>query len=133
MTLSKSFALYLQGLGIATLGQDLIIGRAPSSKEVADDLWWILSNGGGPLSKNQTGEMRKQYSILVYRRGKNYREIDEQLSQLEEDLNCDRCTQLEGFDTIDIEATAFPTDDDLDSEDRKVGLLQVTVTTYKEC
>lgn len=133
MTLAKSFANYLQNLGIATLGQDLIIGRAPSSTETRDDIWWILSNGGGPLKKNQTGESMKAYSILVYRRGRNYRLIDEQLQSLEEELNCDACTTLEGFDTIDIEAVVFPTDDDLDSSERKVGLLQVTITTYKEC
>lgn len=133
MTIVSSLANYLQSQGVATLGQDLIINRAPSSKEVVDDLWWIISNGGGPIQKNQTGEVRKSYTALIYRRGKNYRQIDEQMSQLEEDLNCDRCTQLEGFDTIDIEATAFPLNDDLDSEDRMVGLLQVTITTYKEC
>lgn len=133
MTIVSALGKYLQDNSIATLGQDLILGRAPTSKETSDDLWWIINTGGGTLSKNQTGESRKQYTALVYRRGRNYRIIDEQLLTLEEQLNCDRCTQLEGFDTIDIEATIFPTDDDLDSEDRKVGLLQVTITTYKEC
>jgi hypothetical protein len=133
MTLTKALALYIQSLGMATLGQDLIIGRAPTSKETADDLWWIIATGGGTLQKNQTGESRKQYTCLVYRRGRNYRTIDEQLLTLEEQLNCDGCTQLDGFDTIDIEATIFPSNDDLDSVERMVGLLQVTVTTYKEC
>lgn len=133
MTITSSLASYLQTLGIATLGQDLIIGRAPSVKETQDDIWWILSSGGGIVQKNQTGEARKSYTALIYRRGRNYREIDDELQQLEEDLNCDGCTQLDGFETIDIEATTFPTDDDLDSADRKVGLIQVTVTTYKEC
>lgn len=133
MTLVAALGQYLQDNSIATLGQDLILGRAPTSSETSDDLWWIINTGGGTLSKNQTGESRKQYTALVYRRGRNYRTIDEQLLTLEEQLNCDGCTQLEGFDTLDIEATIFPTDDDLDSEDRKVGLLQVTITTYKEC
>ena len=133
MTLVSSLGKYLTDTSVATLGQDLIIGRAPTAKETADDLWWIIGTGGGTLQKNQTGESRKQYSALIYRRSRNYRLIDEQLLTLEEQLNCDGCTQLDGFDTIDIEATIFPTDDDLDSEDRKVGLLQVTITTYKEC
>lgn len=137
MTLTKSLQQYLkqlgQDLGIETLEQDIIIGRAPSSNETSDDIWWMITNGGGILQKNQTGEARKSYAFLVYRRGRNYREIDEELQTLEENINCDRCSVLEGFDTIDIEATVFPTDDDLDSEDRKVGMLQVTVTTYKEC
>ncbi len=133
MTITKAIGNYLEDLGVATLGQDLIIGRAPTSRETADDLWWIIGNGGGIIGKNATGEQRKSYTALVYRRGRNYREVDEQLQQLEEDLNCDRCTQLDGFDTIDIECTILSSDDDLDAEERKVGLLQVTITTYKEC
>jgi hypothetical protein len=83
MTLTKSFANYLQSQGIATLGQDLFIGRAPSSNETQDDVWWILTNGGAVLRKNQTGEARKSYSIIVYRRGRNYRVVDEALHELE--------------------------------------------------
>lgn len=133
MTLTQALGQYLQNLGIATLGQDLIIGRAPTVKETSDDLWWLLSNGGTILKKNKTGESLKAYAFLLFRRGRNYRVIEEEMLQLEENLNCDGCTQLEGFDTIDIETSSFPLDDDLDSEDRKVGLLQVTITTYKEC
>lgn len=134
MTLLQSFKEFAIGLGISSLGQEsFILGRAPSSKETQDDLWWAIQNGGGIVSKNQTGEQRKQYIILINRRGRNMRQVEEDLLTLEENLNCDGCTQLEGFDTIDIEATILPNDDDLDSEDRKVGLLQVQITVYKEC
>lgn len=133
MTLEKAFANYLQGLGIATLGQDLWIGEAPSSNEVPDDIWWIVANGGSPVRKNKTGESMKSYLIQIFARNRNPRIIAEAMQTLEENLNCDNCTQLEGFDTVDIEATTFPIDNDLDSEDRKVGLLQATLTTYKEC
>lgn len=133
MNICESFAQYMDDLGIATPGQDIIIGGAPSSNKSPDDLWWILMNGGAPLKKNSTGESLKSYQILVYRRGRNVKVVQDALFSLEETLNCDRCTQLDGYDTVDIEVTAFPIDNDLDSEDRKVGLLQVTVTTYKEC
>lgn len=131
--IAQSFANYLQGLGIATLGQDLWIGEAPNSNEVPDNIWWILAFGGSPIRKNGTGEATKQYQIQVFARNTNPRVIASAMSQLEEDLNCDGCSQLDGFDTIDIEATVFPIDQDIDSEDRKVGLLQATLTTYKEC
>lgn len=133
MNIATSFATYLQSLSIATLGQDLFIGTAPSSNEAPDTIWWIVANGGGPLRKNQTGETTKSYTVQVYCRNRNYRELADQMSLLEENLNCDKCTQLDGFETVDIEATVFPTDIDLDDEDRKVGLLQATITTYKEC
>lgn len=133
MTLAQSLGQYIENLGLATLGQDLIIGRAPSSKEVTDDLWWMISNGDGTVKKNKTGEYMKAFQFLVYRRSRNYRQIDEDMQSLQESLDCDGCTQLDGFDTVDMEASLFPTDDDLDSEDRKVGLLQVNIRIYKEC
>lgn len=134
MNLVQAFATYLDNdLGIATLGQDLFIGRAPSSNEVSDDIWWVLSNGGGPIKKNDTGESMKSYQVEVYYRHTNDKIIEDSMFQLEEALNCDGCTQLTGFDTIDIEATTFPIDDDFDSEDRRVGLLQATILIYKEC
>lgn len=133
MTVIKSFANYLQGLGIATLGQDLWIGEAPSSMDKSDSLWWIIGNGGQPIKKNQTGESRKIYQIQVFFRNSDTKIVEEALFDLEETLNCDGCTQLDGFDTIDIEATTFPVDDDIDLEDRKVGMLQATLTIYKEC
>lgn len=133
MNLLDSFAQYLQTMGIATLGQNLFIGEAPSSNQVQDSVWWIIDSGGSPIAKNQTGESRKAYQITVFNRDRNYKTIKNAMFALEEQLNCDGCTQLQGFDTIDIEATTFPIDQDLDNEDRKIGMLQATITTYKEC
>ena len=133
MSLVSAFATYLQGVTGTTLGQTLFIGEAPSSQKVADAIWWIVENGGGVIQKNATGEARKSYQFNVFYRSRNYEAIKTAMYDLEEDLNCDNCSQISGYDTIDIEATTFPIDNDLDSEDRKVGLLQVTITTYKEC
>lgn len=72
----------------------------------------------------------KQYLISVYMRSLDASLVYDQLQALEESLNSDGCTSLNGYDTIDIEATTFPTDQDLDNEDRTVGLLQATITTY---
>lgn len=133
MTVAQSLAAYMQVLGVGTLGQDIFIGKAPSSNEVPDTIWWLIENGGAPVRRNKTGESMKSYQVLVYKRDRDYRQIQEDLFSLEEDLNCSGCVELDGFDAVDIEVNSFPIDDDLDSEDRKIGLLQVTITTYKEC
>lgn len=133
MSLVESFATYLAGITGTTLGQTLFIGEAPSSDKVADSIWWVKENGGGVIQKNLTGEARKSYQIEVYYRNRNYELVKDAMSDLEEDLNCDGCSQLSGYDTIDIEAMTFPIDADIDNEDRKIGLLQANITTYKEC
>jgi hypothetical protein len=133
MSLVSALATYLAGVTGSTLGQTLFIGEAPSSKKVANAIWWIVENGGGVIQKNATGEARKSYQFNIFFRSNDFEAVKTAMSELEEDLNCDSCSQISGYDTIDIEATTFPIDDDLDSEDRKVGLLQATITTYKEC
>lgn len=133
MNLAEAFATHLATLTGTTLGQTLFIGEAPSSDKVADSIWWIVENGGGVINKNATGESQKNYQISVFYRNRNYKAVKDAMYSLEESLNCDGCTQLSGYDTIDIEAITFPIDNDLDSEDRKIGLLQANITTYKEC
>lgn len=134
MTLIEAFATYLQDtLSVATLGQDLFIGEAPSSNKVPDSIWWIVSNGGSPVLKNSTGESLKRYQVQIFYRNRDHKAVEDALFNLEEDLNCDGCSQLTGIETVDIEAITFPVDNDIDDEDRKVGLLQVNLTTYKEC
>lgn len=133
MSLVSAFATYLQSVTGTTLGQTLFIGEAPSSNKVADAIWWIVENGGGVINKNSTGEAMKSYQFNIFYRSRDYEAIKDAMYSLEEDLNCDNCSQISGYDTIDIEATSFPIDNDLDSEDRKVGLLQVTIIIYKEC
>jgi hypothetical protein len=133
MNISESFAEYLVSLGIGTLGQNIFIGNAPSSNMVIDSIWWIVSSGGNPIRRNSTGESLKSYTINVFYRDRDYKTVYDELNTLEESINCDNCTALNDYDTISIEANSFPIDNDLDNEDRKVGLLQVNLTTYKEC
>ena len=130
-----SFATYMETLGVATRGQDLFIGEAPSSDILnnKDPIWWIIDSGGQPIKKNSTGESMKAYSVQIYCRNRNVKDIKTAMFSLEENLNCDGCFQLDGFDTINIEASTFPIDQDIDAEDRKIGMLQVNLTIYKEC
>lgn len=134
MTIAKAFSDYLVNAGVCqALGTDLFIGTAPSSNKVVDAIWWIKISGGSKQTKLASGESIKNYLVEVYRRSRDYQQVNDDMESLEELLNCNGCVQLEGFDTLQIEATSFPIDNDLDSEDRKVGLLQATLSVYKSC
>lgn len=133
MNIADSFASFLTGITGSTFGQDFFIGQAPSSNIVSDSIWWIVASGGNKVTSLRTGEAVKNYQIDIYRRDRDYQTVYDDLQSLEEQLNCDSCTQLEGFETFDIETILFPIDNDLDGEDRKVGLLQATLRIYKEC
>lgn len=127
------FAEFIEGLVSATLGQDLWIGNVPSSLQTDSSVWWIVSDGGAPLERNQTGERIKNYQYIVYRRGMNYRSVLQDLYNLENAIHAEKCIILsDDYDVIDIEANTLTVDDDLDVEDRKVGMLRVKVNIYKE-
>ena len=115
---------------LGTPGQDIFIGGAP--KRAPKRCWWVTSGGGSIEQKLRTGETFKNYVIDVYYRSDSDRDVYDKLQSFEDQLNSAGCVQIAGYDTIDIEAVLFPTDRDLDDEDRTVGLLQVRVRTYKE-
>ena len=131
MNLAESFSAYLATIVGATSGQTLFIGDAPSSNQVADSIWWIKTSGGS-RQRLRSGESVKQYAIEVYYRSTDYQTVYDEIHDLEEALNSAECPVLSGYTVIDVEAFTFPIDLDLDSEDRKVGLLQVNITTHKE-
>lgn len=133
MNIPEAFATYLETVTGSTLGQDLFIGEAPSSNQVLDSIWWIIASGGAKETRLISGESVKNYRVDVYYRNRDYEQVYNAMQDLEETLNCDGCTQLDGYETMDIEATTFPIDTDLDDEDRKVGLLQATLRIHKEC
>lgn len=132
MSLASAFAPYLATQSGSTIGQDLFIGQIPSSNKAPDAAWSVSSSGGNKEISLQSGESVKNYLLEVRYRNRDYETVYEKLNSLEEALNAGDCTQLTGFETLSIEATTFPIDDDLDSEDRKIGMLVATVLTYKE-
>lgn len=133
MTIAEAFVEYIETLGVGTFGQSIFIGEAPSSNKVNDPIWWVVESGGNKLVKAMTGESIKQYTLNLYRRDRDYELLSQALFDIEESISCSNCIQLQGFQTIEIEVISFPIDQDLDSEDRKIGLLQINIKTYKEC
>jgi hypothetical protein len=140
MTLADAFVEYLESITGSTLGQDLFVGQAPSSNSslpngdpVPDALWWVVTSGGAPDTKLISGEKVKSYLIEVNYRNRDGQTVAQEMHDLEEALNCSDCVELTGFETFEIDATTFPVDQDLDDEDRRVGLLQATIRIYKSC
>jgi len=132
VNIAESFGTYLASLTSSTLGQDLFIGQAPSSNKAPDSYWLISTSGGSKTLKAQTSEFVELHQIEVRYKHRDYKTVYNTIQDLLDDLNSNPCTQLSGYDTIEIEATTYPIDDDLDSEDRKVGLLIVSLKIYKE-
>jgi hypothetical protein len=133
MNVVRAFANYLQATDVATLGQDLFISRAPSSNQVIDRIFWLKAGGGSTVSKTVDGSTTKQYIIEIYHRDVNTEGVHETLQELGEDLSCAGCVTLEDYDVLEVATNGPWTDQDLDNEEREVGLLQATITIRKEC
>lgn len=129
MNITRAFIEYMEGLGLGTFGTDIFIGGAPLG--ATDPIWWAISAGGNSDPKNNTGERIKNYTVDVFYRDNDAQEVYDKMQLLEEEVNSKECTELEGYETVDMEAVLFPADQDIDNEDRTVGLLQVTLTVYQ--
>lgn len=133
MNIAEDFAKYLESIGIATLGHDLFISNAPSSNKTVDSIWWVVLNGGSTIQDNSTGESLKSYQLQLFYRDRDHESVYNAIMEAEELLNCSKCVQLQNYDSVEIRTTTFPVDNDLDLEDRKVGLIQVNLVIYKVC
>lgn len=133
MTLTESFARFIENLGYGTLGQNIYLWRVPNSKKTETELLWLIPSGGTLVSRNRTGEQIKAYQVLIYFRSNKAEKVDKVLNDLEETLNCSACVSLEGFELVDIRATQLPIDQDLDSENRMVGSISCQLQVYKSC
>ena len=128
MNIVKSFVDYMVSEGLGIFGTNIFIGTVP--QDAPDLCYWLTGSGGSPTSRNDTGEVTKNYTIDLFYRNTDAEDVYEILQALEITLNKANCTQLTGFDTIEMQATLFPSDQDIDNEDRTVGLIQITVKTY---
>jgi hypothetical protein len=126
MTILQSFKLYMESLGYT----DIYIGGLPVGEDVANNQWGIVASGGNNIIKAQTGEKMKQYLISAYFRSNKAELVDETMFLFETQINEGNCDQLEDFDTIEMEALSFPSDQDLDSEDSTVALCEVAINVY---
>lgn len=133
MTISRAFVKFLEDKGCGIFGQNIFLYRVPNSLKTQTELYWVIPSGGMKISTNKTGEAIKAYNFLIYFRSNEAKTVDETLSALEEMLNCSSCVKLDGFELVSINTTQFPADQDLDSENRMVGMIQVQLSVYKGC
>lgn len=129
MNITRSFVKWLEESGYGTFGTTIFIGGVP--QDAPDSCIWVLSSGGNVISKHTTGDKQKNYLFSVYMRDIDQQNLYDTLQNIEELANSPECIDLEDYITLEVETTLFPTDQDLDNEDRTVGLLQITVTVYK--
>lgn len=129
-TVSESFIAWLESKSIAIFGTNLYLNQVPD--EAPDRCFWVLTSGGTPIQKLQSGEKVKQYFCSVYMRSMSGKEIERELFKLEQLVNKSGCLQLQGFETIEVEANQFPSDADFDNEERRIGMLQANIKIYKK-
>lgn len=129
MTIAKSFMTLMESLGYGSFGVDLFKGGV--SADAPDACWWVISSGGNVITSNKTGEKVKKYIVNVFYRNIDAEDVDEKLQEFEELINGNNALELDGYETIEMEAMAFPSDQDLDVQDRTIGLVQIGLTIYK--
>ncbi len=129
MNIARAFVKYMEeDLLLGTFGEDIFIGSAPL--DGPDPCWWVVSSGGASSIKAQTGEKMKNYTLNIYYRNIDAEDVYDQLQQLEIALNSGNCDQLDSFDTIEMEAILFPSDQDIDVDDRTIGIIEARITVY---
>jgi hypothetical protein len=129
-TVGEAFIKFLEDKGIGTFNTDLFLGEMP--KDAPNDSWLLIVSGGQPDTVTLDGGMIKIYTFNIYRRSLAGKKIERDLFNLEEQLNCATCVNLEGFETIYSRAIQFAQDIDLDNANRRIGLLQAQVRLFKQ-
>lgn len=128
-TVGEAFVKFLEEKGYGTFGVNLFLGELPI--EAPDKAWLVVVSGGNPELVTLDGGMIKLYTFNVYRRALAGKEIERELFGLEETLNCAECVNLEGFQTIYTRATQFAQDNDLENENRRIGLVQAQIRLFR--
>lgn len=128
MNITRDFVTWMESKVLATFGSTVYIGSVP--QDAPDTCWWVLSSGGNTLSKNNTGEKQKNYIISVFYRSIDAENVYDTLQSFEELVNAKDCVVFTNYDILELQATVYPTDQDIDNEERTVGLVQILLTVY---
>jgi hypothetical protein len=132
MTVAQAFATYLQSINVATVGTNLFMSRWPSSKKTADPSFLIKEAPGQLVQRTIQGQAINRYLIELYMRDYNASNVDATLQSLRGQLTTSAVT-LSGYTLYSNPETNGPwSDQDLDDEERTVGLLQIRLTIIEE-
>lgn len=129
-TVGESFIKFLEDKSIGVFNDNLFLGQL--SIDAPDECWLVVVAGGSPELVTADGGMIKVYTFNVYRRSLAGKQVERELFNLEEQLNCSTCVNLDGFETIYSRATNFAQDIDLENTNRRIGLLQAQIRLFKQ-
>lgn len=127
MNIAEEFTTWMEDSDLGTFGTDIYIGEAPI--DAPSRCWWVVASGGNTSISAQTGERMKNYLLSVYFRSEP-QDVYDTLQSFEELCNGKDCIEFSNYDIIELQATQYASDQDLDSEERKVGLVQINLTVY---
>lgn len=133
MTVSQSFIKLLENKGYGVFGQNIFLYRVPNSLKTQTELFYVIPSGGSVTRTYSDGAKVKLYQFLIYFRSNKAERVDKVLAEMEDNLNCSGCVELEDYELVSLNTSQLPADQDLDSENRMVGLLQVQLEVYRAC
>lgn len=133
MTPLDSFIKWMEDTFSLTFAQDLYTGEAPSSLDNENPVTWVVMNGGGNEMKFLTGETHEIWGFDIRHRNVSFEDAQSFAHELVRKLNCSSCVEFDGYDIIELVANSTPVDNDRDSEDRKVVLIQASAVINKNC
>lgn len=132
MNLVESFAKWLSQEAELTLGQELFKSRAPSGINAQDGIYWLVGSGGDPETKNINSGYLQTQRIDLFSRDQDPQIVYDNLESLQNLILSAGCMELCDFEVISVSIAGPFVDQDLDNEERQVGLIQISITTYKE-
>lgn len=132
MNIVEAFADWLTDHQLidATLGQNLFISKL--SPKAPDTSWRLRLESPGQGRRTVTGELQQPVTISVYLRSKSSKTVYDSLQLLNAEVNSAETLNLNGFTVSGVSTSGPFIDQDIDDNERDLGLLQVTLNTYKE-
>lgn len=128
MSIVRDFVTFMEDYSLGVFGDDIFVGGVPL--DAPDSAWWVTSSGGNSAIKSVDGGKVKEYRLNVYYRSIGQNEVYGTLQDFEDLINTGACYEIGSYETVEVEATAYPADQDLDIEERAVGLVEVTIRVY---
>lgn len=128
MSIVRDFVTFMEDYSLGVFGDDIFVGGVPLN--APDSAWWVTSSGGNSAIKSVDGGKVKEYRLNVYYRGIGEDNVYSTLQDFEDLINTGACYEIGAYETVEVEATVFPVDQDLDIEERSVGLVEVTIRVY---
>lgn len=127
VTIGKEFVKFLEELLGLEFGKDLFYMRTP---DVDTPVFWVVQNSGVVSWENKTNEKLKEYSFTLNFRDTSAENVDKTIEKVESILSKLKCIRFKCHYVYRISLSTLPSQDDVDSEDRYRGSLNITLHAY---